>query len=620
MGAIDSTGNTDSPNDSIAATTFTDLPVPVYIEPSNFPNNRLRHALTHPYNGFYNSLLYNDQYQDSSSFEADSSFKLEKVGDFWRFHREICGGHPNCGTFISHNADTYLPHNDDLDYRFRMSAKYTKAEFNIIDALNGREGYVSLQMRHFPQYYLRHRNGEVLLDLQKYDDDYSDDASFKIRCKSDDVCPVSHYRFLTVPDGGYLPMECYRDPSYVNGWDSYHDNYRHGYLPSDVNGWDSYHDNYRHGYFVAGMDSVHHNHYEDRLFKWKYCRVPDQILYGATSTLVETQYDEHFTRSCSNVYGLMVGGKSMHHNFYEDRRWTFYCADDINHKRYTFPNCGWTDWVNGYDAPVNFECPDNGVIRGIESVHNNYYEDRLWKFECCNIGLNLGFGHLKGFWTSVDKCSGCWNGFAISLGVENSQTDSSTSEYSRQFAMAVERGFEFEGLRVSATSGFAVATSKTLEISETYKMKTHIKTIVCNRAHVYQWQMSADEDSRTGGWSSIQKIKFKANYYLCSNSASPRCAPGFCVDSECQSCTGGFSAAARIGVMNILEDEVAIFNPGVPNRVFLMVVVIAILSFINFVCCAFSWFIRKRQRNGDFKYKKVSIQSSADEVSDLEAV
>eukprot|EP00481_Brizalina_sp_1-RS-2013_P000231 TRINITY_DN10625_c0_g1_i1.p1 TRINITY_DN10625_c0_g1~~TRINITY_DN10625_c0_g1_i1.p1 ORF type:complete len:107 (+),score=10.79 TRINITY_DN10625_c0_g1_i1:166-486(+) len=86
-------------------------------------------------------------------------------------------------------------------------------------------------------------------------------------------------------------------------------------------------------------------------------------------------------------------------------------------------------------------------------------------------------------------------------------------------------------------------------------------SVTCAKSHLYQWQMTANEN-----WNGAnQQVKFKGNYYLCSNSASPRCAPGFCVDSECRSCIGGFPAAARSGVLNLLEDEVAIFNPGVPK-------------------------------------------------------
>lgn len=40
---------------------------------------------------------------------------------------------------------------------------------------------------------------------------------------------------------------------------------------------------------------------------------------------------------------------------------------------------------NDYDEPVHFECPNNGYLTGIHSIHNNHDEDRVWKFRCCHI-------------------------------------------------------------------------------------------------------------------------------------------------------------------------------------------------------------------------------------------
>ena len=49
-------------------------------------------------------------------------------------------------------------------------------------------------------------------------------------------------------------------------------------------------------------------------------------------------------------------------------------------------NCEMTkDFVNAYDKGLEYTCPDNKVLAGVSSVHNNVKEDRRWKFKCCDI-------------------------------------------------------------------------------------------------------------------------------------------------------------------------------------------------------------------------------------------
>lgn len=43
-----------------------------------------------------------------------------------------------------------------------------------------------------------------------------------------------------------------------------------------------------------------------------------------------------------------------------------------------------TDYVNAMDSPIVFQC-GSGVIHGIESYHQDTYEDRRFKFKCCNL-------------------------------------------------------------------------------------------------------------------------------------------------------------------------------------------------------------------------------------------
>ncbi|KAK3602961.1 hypothetical protein CHS0354_016768 [Potamilus streckersoni] len=94
-------------------------------------------------------------------------------------------------------------------------------------------------------------------------------------------------------------------------------------------------------------------------------------------------YDEYFRFYCIG-YKLLTYVRSDHSNYYEDRIWEFRC-DDSSLSLATIPRtCFWSGYVNKYDAPVVFKCSGNGFIQGIESVHDNYFEDRRWSYYCCS--------------------------------------------------------------------------------------------------------------------------------------------------------------------------------------------------------------------------------------------
>ena len=44
-----------------------------------------------------------------------------------------------------------------------------------------------------------------------------------------------------------------------------------------------------------------------------------------------------------------------------------------------------SDYVNEWDQPVTYQCPNDGFITGIDSVHDNRYEDRRFKYQCCEV-------------------------------------------------------------------------------------------------------------------------------------------------------------------------------------------------------------------------------------------
>ena len=53
-----------------------------------------------------------------------------------------------------------------------------------------------------------------------------------------------------------------------------------------------------------------------------------------------------------------------------------------------------SDFVNDWDQPVTYQCPNDGFLTGIKSVHNNQFEDRRFKYQCCEVPGRVGYYQL----------------------------------------------------------------------------------------------------------------------------------------------------------------------------------------------------------------------------------
>ncbi|XP_074654717.1 uncharacterized protein LOC141908521 [Tubulanus polymorphus] len=61
--------------------------------------------------------------------------------------------------------------------------------------------------------------------------------------------------------------------------------------------------------------------------------------------------------------------------------WHFECENS----GYVGNDCTLSKLVNDYKRPINFTCRDDGLLTGVWSIHDNGKEDRIWKFRCCNL-------------------------------------------------------------------------------------------------------------------------------------------------------------------------------------------------------------------------------------------
>ena len=93
-------------------------------------------------------------------------------------------------------------------------------------------------------------------------------------------------------------------------------------------------------------------------------------------------WDKPFVYQCpgrqtlSSVY-------SIHNNYYEDRRFKFSCRTGPHDVIST--TCKWSEQRTYSDQPVNFMCSADWAITGVDSYHTNINEDRRFKFKCCKL-------------------------------------------------------------------------------------------------------------------------------------------------------------------------------------------------------------------------------------------
>jgi len=154
-------------------------------------------------------------------------------------------------------------------------------------------------------------------------------------------------------------------------------------LTGYVNDWDqefTYGDDSR---VFVGMYSVHDNNKEDRRFKIY------QSSHGVAATgcywTGETNWDAEWTIQ-AHAGEAITGMWSRHDNGKEDRLFKFrFCklGSPVPTAPPTPapPTATWTGWVNSWDQPVDWQASTGSVMTGVHSKHDNSKEDRLWDFQ-----------------------------------------------------------------------------------------------------------------------------------------------------------------------------------------------------------------------------------------------
>eukprot|EP01084_Bolivina_argentea_P120431 213466_1 len=181
-------------------------------------------------------------------------------------------------------------------------------------------------------------------------------------------------------DADLVSMKCQSNTAYVNAWDGDLDKKKSA------------------KFFNGVVSSVHENDKEDRRFKWRYCAPngfsgSNLISSNGFIFLPTTSEDAPWNKSCTDLSGWENAAIHAINSVYsasntKDRRWTILCAK-LDSNLYRLENCNWINhdkWINFYDEPMEkVYCPNDGVLRGIKSQHDNHREDRQFKLECCEV-------------------------------------------------------------------------------------------------------------------------------------------------------------------------------------------------------------------------------------------
>ncbi|XP_059156033.1 dermatopontin-like isoform X1 [Physella acuta] len=145
------------------------------------------------------------------------------------------------------------------------------------------------------------------------------------------------------------------------------------------------------GQTIKTLESIHDNGKEDRVWNFG-CATPPHgaILSACEWSGYKNSYDQLLEFQCPND-GIITGVESIHDNGHEDRMWGFQCCNPDGHVSHA---CEYTPYVNQYDQMLTYRVPDGMVLRGVTSVHDNGHEDRIFKFDICKLDPLGGQGGI----------------------------------------------------------------------------------------------------------------------------------------------------------------------------------------------------------------------------------
>jgi hypothetical protein len=132
---------------------------------------------------------------------------------------------------------------------------------------------------------------------------------------------------------------------------------------------------------IYGLFSVHDNGKEDRLWAVECITGGLPIAWTSWSGTVN-DWDDVLDYTCPQNQ-IVTGLNSWHDNGKEDREWNIQCG--VLGATYASITGGWSGNLNDWDDALDYSCPSGQVIGGLYSSHHNHYEDRIWQVKCNTI-------------------------------------------------------------------------------------------------------------------------------------------------------------------------------------------------------------------------------------------
>ncbi|XP_033730030.1 hemagglutinin/amebocyte aggregation factor-like [Pecten maximus] len=137
------------------------------------------------------------------------------------------------------------------------------------------------------------------------------------------------------------------------------------------------------GDFLKNISSIHSNKHEDRKWSFTCHQLPTDIITERCTWTAYfiNRFDRPMLYQCPGD-SFINGFRSFHRDREEDRIWKVQCCHMRGYHR---NNCGFTWYLNHFDGQLQYSVPDGKYIHGIHSIHNNYFEDRIFAFEACSF-------------------------------------------------------------------------------------------------------------------------------------------------------------------------------------------------------------------------------------------
>ncbi|XP_025096448.1 dermatopontin-like isoform X2 [Pomacea canaliculata] len=108
-----------------------------------------------------------------------------------------------------------------------------------------------------------------------------------------------------------------------------------------------------------------------------------QVFVLSFLCLSTTREDFKLTKCCfSCPRGQSVSAISyLYRQYNDDHVYNFTCSPVTEGGRES--GCSWSGYTNSIFEPVNYRCPTNSYIAGVDSYFNHPFQNRRFSFKCC---------------------------------------------------------------------------------------------------------------------------------------------------------------------------------------------------------------------------------------------